>query len=428
VTNLEAARQTLGVYTAGSFDLWGLAGAAKASCRAHIMAKLLGKESVPQSKAGVNAVAKEFCTQAGVTGSCKAELEEAFRNWCKNYKEEKPKIVDQAKLDELVWQHGDNIPAELTAELVVNDEMLALAQRRVSERLKDSLKQQQKEPKQGFVDAKARPLGGLAEGDYFVTPDFKLAVGGVITGRRGRKIEDCGGDVKVEVDGKVTTWSSATMVIRKTKEALDETQPGGDNSSDPILEIVMEVNEKDGRLLLKAVGVPAVDKMSQKKLAVKLNELPQLLEDGATRPEDEGMSKLLNQIEEALTQGGSVELIEEGESNLTTKSTKKERAMATVNKTKATNGKPKAKDTNGKSNPAGGGAEKDRFGSRVGTVRAIFNAALSGKPRTAAELAEEIKAKTKQEFAAGRIHSYLLDLSKRDKRVEHTEKGWKATK
>jgi hypothetical protein len=64
----------------------------------------------------------------------------------------------------------------------------------------------------------------------------------------------------------------------------------------------------------------------------------------------------------------------------------------------------------------------DRFGSRVGTVRAVFNAALSGKPKTAAAIAEKVG------YPAGRIRSYLAGLAKRDKRVQKTEKGWKVSR
>lgn len=59
------ALTTLRIYSK-SGDIYALAGSAKASCRAHVMADLLGVDKAPQSKSGVNAIRAEFYRQAGI--------------------------------------------------------------------------------------------------------------------------------------------------------------------------------------------------------------------------------------------------------------------------------------------------------------------------------------------------------------------------
>jgi hypothetical protein len=81
-TNLSEAIRLLGVYTAGRFDVWMLAGGAKASCRAHVLSVLTGAR-VPQSKAGVNALRAALNEAANITGDCIAHREENFVTFCK---------------------------------------------------------------------------------------------------------------------------------------------------------------------------------------------------------------------------------------------------------------------------------------------------------------------------------------------------------
>jgi hypothetical protein len=76
---MEAIR-LLGIYTAGRFDIWALAGHAKASCRAHVLSVLTGIKT-PQSKAGVNALREAFYLAGGITGDCLAEKEANFLAW-----------------------------------------------------------------------------------------------------------------------------------------------------------------------------------------------------------------------------------------------------------------------------------------------------------------------------------------------------------
>lgn len=80
--NTAEAVRLLGVYTAGRFDVWVLAGNAKAGCRAHIMSALLGRR-VPQSKSGVNAMREAFYNLANPAGDCPAAREKSFIAWCR---------------------------------------------------------------------------------------------------------------------------------------------------------------------------------------------------------------------------------------------------------------------------------------------------------------------------------------------------------
>jgi hypothetical protein len=79
---LREGIRLLGVYTAGRFTFWTLAGNAKVCCRAHVMAVLLGVPRVPQSKAGINALREEFFRQAGIPRDCAAGMEHDFEALC----------------------------------------------------------------------------------------------------------------------------------------------------------------------------------------------------------------------------------------------------------------------------------------------------------------------------------------------------------
>ena len=83
--NVREALRLLGVYTAGHYDIYALAGPGRASCRAHVMAELLGLPKVPQSKAGVTAMRAAFYAACNITGEYEALREERFmacaRDW-----------------------------------------------------------------------------------------------------------------------------------------------------------------------------------------------------------------------------------------------------------------------------------------------------------------------------------------------------------
>lgn len=78
----EEGIRLLNTYTAGSFNLWVLAGHAKANVRARVMTGLLGKKA-PQSKSGVNAIRDEFERQLGIVGGTASEREDEFIRICR---------------------------------------------------------------------------------------------------------------------------------------------------------------------------------------------------------------------------------------------------------------------------------------------------------------------------------------------------------
>lgn len=161
----------------------------------------------------------------------------------------------------------------------------------------------------------------------------------------------------------------------------------------------MKLSEKAARTLLIAAGVEAKT-WGHKKLAATLNDQEQLIE--ATEPEDEKQKERFNTILKAVADGKKITVTQAQAVGTNGTSSKKE-------------GKKSDKPKKEKAEPGKG---QDEFGSRLGTVRAIFNAALSKKPKTSAEIAEETK------YPSSRIQAYLRDLSSRDPRVVLTDKGW----
>ncbi len=81
-TPVGEAIRILGIYTAGRFDVWNLAGSAKASCRQHILS-VLTSQSVPKSKAGVTALRDAFYAAGNITGEYEAQRERNFLAWVK---------------------------------------------------------------------------------------------------------------------------------------------------------------------------------------------------------------------------------------------------------------------------------------------------------------------------------------------------------
>lgn len=80
--NTKEGLRLLGVYTAGYFDVWRLAGNARASVRAHIMSALMGKR-MPQSKSGIHAIQEHLYVVCGIEGTCPADREDKLRDFAK---------------------------------------------------------------------------------------------------------------------------------------------------------------------------------------------------------------------------------------------------------------------------------------------------------------------------------------------------------
>lgn len=81
--SVREAIRLLGVYTAGRYDLWALAGQGKASCRAHVMSALCGQK-MTQAKSGVTALRSAFYAAIGIAGECEAARESNFRQFCRH--------------------------------------------------------------------------------------------------------------------------------------------------------------------------------------------------------------------------------------------------------------------------------------------------------------------------------------------------------
>lgn len=78
-TNTTQAIRLFSAYTAGRFYVWGLAGSAKASCRAHIMSAILGRKAT-QRESGINALRDALVGALGIdrAGHCSASLDDAI--------------------------------------------------------------------------------------------------------------------------------------------------------------------------------------------------------------------------------------------------------------------------------------------------------------------------------------------------------------
>ncbi len=86
--NVLNAIRLLGVYTAGRFDIFALAGPQKASCRAHIMSTIQGRR-IPQAKSGVYAIREAFFAALRPDGGCVAAQEDRFAEICRTITEQK---------------------------------------------------------------------------------------------------------------------------------------------------------------------------------------------------------------------------------------------------------------------------------------------------------------------------------------------------
>lgn len=78
---VKEAIRLLGVYTARRFDVYALAGPAKASCRAHIMSAIRGRRCT-QRESGITVIRDALFAQCGIAGGCLAEREDNFREFC----------------------------------------------------------------------------------------------------------------------------------------------------------------------------------------------------------------------------------------------------------------------------------------------------------------------------------------------------------
>ena len=115
------ALKSFSTYSAGNFDVWSLAGDAKASCRQHIMSELLGAK-VPRAKCGVTAIREEFQRRLGATGDTIAAREGDFIKKARAVLAGKEPLVDvklSAPLEQTVSRKSPRKPKNDPATLKV---------------------------------------------------------------------------------------------------------------------------------------------------------------------------------------------------------------------------------------------------------------------------------------------------------------------
>jgi hypothetical protein len=82
--NYLKALNLLGTYTAGTFNIYALAGRYGVVRRVAVMSAIQGFKT-PQAKAGINALRATFYDAAGISGGTLHDQERAFVAWAKRY-------------------------------------------------------------------------------------------------------------------------------------------------------------------------------------------------------------------------------------------------------------------------------------------------------------------------------------------------------
>ena len=81
--NLKQAIDLLGEYTDGRYNVWALTGPANAAFRVRLMCLLTGREKMPKSAAGVNALREAFYAEVKPQGNCPVVRERVFAAYCR---------------------------------------------------------------------------------------------------------------------------------------------------------------------------------------------------------------------------------------------------------------------------------------------------------------------------------------------------------
>ena len=329
----DKARKLLGIYTAGSMDVWQLSGSQKQTCRTHVMTALLGREA-SKKESGVNALRDALCEAAGIVGGTTADREVLLRAWGRGERPTKilrggntgnevgiqpdanrtPREL-QDVLDRLIYDLGINAPGwpDWTDRLAAvgltpgdaTEGKLVEARKNAERRLFEELRQ-----KSDAAKAVTVPLMFLQPGEEFHVPDSVIG-GKSYKGWRGFKLDDSGGDcfVRVQRDGKELrqAWSGKTMVVRGQSngvavlaEKSDNDSGKSDQSNSVEKNMNVTIPEHEGKLLLVGMGFDAAG-WKPKRVEANLNRLNELVEDGATIPE--GREELFEQISKAVAAG-----------------------------------------------------------------------------------------------------------------------------
>jgi hypothetical protein len=130
--NMKEAIRLLGVYTAGRFEPWDLAGDSKATCRTHVMSLLLGRKATVR-ESGVSALRATFYNLLNITGSCEADRHANFAKYCRSV------LSDASPLHlrkEEVLKKADQVLGE-TAQVILQDRRVTAMAEKVLSKRKD---------------------------------------------------------------------------------------------------------------------------------------------------------------------------------------------------------------------------------------------------------------------------------------------------
>jgi hypothetical protein len=135
---MNEAIKLLGTYTAGRFDIWMLAGDAKASCRVQVMSALLGRKA-KRAESGINALRTEFYNRLNITGDCLAAKEGNFIAYCKGQRSPDLKTACPAE------EHDDtNAECICSRRIRLAPLEKKLTKKEVTNRIVELLEEQQK--------------------------------------------------------------------------------------------------------------------------------------------------------------------------------------------------------------------------------------------------------------------------------------------
>lgn len=151
----------------------------------------------------------------------------------------------------------------------------------------------------------------------------------------------------------------------------------------------LQLTVEQGKRVLSAMGYRSVPDVPA-KIAGRLRGIPEMNKAEYTVPTDPDDRKLFERIKDAAAEGEEIEVLSE----------KGDTQMNSTSQPKARNPK-----TN---KPAKEPVARDRFGSRLNTETARFNAAVSRKPSTIREIVDRSELNNKKDIGWGQHLQKLI--------------------
>lgn len=290
-----------------------------------------------------------------------------------------PKKTVQQVLNEFTAKHGSNWPQWADAPLMLAGEGIDISEV-TPERLKAAEEWSQEKKVQETTAKRPRlvPLYALPLGTKFEFP---------FPSTKGGELLALDSDAKIKTkDGNVEWISTHSLVVplllRNGTHTITEPTPEENSTQEKETDMAANTHEialDDARLVGTALGNGNAAGWSTKRAALKLNDLPKLME-GVDEVGDKKAAAVLKELSVAIKEGKTI-VVTEGKHE--------------------GNGKPGKKGTkkDKKTSPAKPAAEKDKYGSRVGTDCAKVNSVLSSqKARTELEIREKAGVKNSVEY------------------------------